>query len=158
MKQALIVLAAGAIYFALAYFLVGYAFGAAPGFAWAKESFGPLAGTRIWSHSVHAVVLLIAAIPSALVLGLLGRPDALRLAVVTGVLVAVASSLPSFLHPAVQPYLDTDFYVTTGIDGLKMVLVLVLLTWLFGKLPSNYAMQRSSRVGTPLAGSGRGAY
>jgi len=28
---------------------------------------------------------------------------------------------------------------------------------LAGKLPSNYAMQRSSRVGTPLAGTGSGA-
>jgi hypothetical protein len=43
------------------------------------------------------------------------------------------------------------------VDGIKFVLLLVLVTWLVTKLPSNYAMQRSSRVGTPLAGTGTGA-
>jgi hypothetical protein len=41
------------------------------------------------------------------------------------------------LHPEVHPYLDTGFYVTAGIDGLKMLLILMLLTWLAGKLSSS---------------------
>jgi hypothetical protein len=48
------------------------------------------------------------------------------------------------LHPEVQRYLDTAFYVMAGIDSLKMVLILMLLTWLVGKLPSNYACMDSS--------------
>ena len=92
---------------------------------------------------VHAAAVLVAAIPSALLLGIFGRPHALRLAALTGVLVAAASFIPSFLHPAVRRHLNTAFYVMAGIDSLKMVLILVLLTWLVGKLPSNNAFELS---------------
>src|SRR5262245_25926239 len=125
---------AGAMYLAIAYVTVGSFFGRAPGFEWSTETFGPLAGTRIWSHSVHAAAVLVAAIPSALMLGILGRPHALRLAALTGFLVAAAAFVPSFLYLEVRPHLDTAFYVSAGIDSLKMVLILVLLTWLVGKL------------------------
>ncbi len=152
-KLVLVVVIAGAIYFGLLYLSVNYAFGAAPGLVWVKESFGRLWGSRIWSHSVHAIGVLAAAIPSALVLYVFGRPHALKLAAVTGIVTAIAVFLPSFLHPAVRPYLDSGFYLVVGIDSVKMVLILVLVTWLLNKLPSNHAMQRSARVGTPLAGT-----
>lgn len=154
LKQALIAVARGTIYYLLAYFTVGSFFGAAPGFEWLTEAFGALAGTRIWSHSVHAVAVLVAAIPSAFLLGIVGRPHALRLAALTGLLVAAAAFVPSFLHPDVRPYLDTVFYVTAGIDSLKMVLILMLLTWLVGKLPSNNAFEPS---GWPLRRRATGA-
>jgi hypothetical protein len=156
-KFALAVGAVTAIYFALATFAVDYAFGVAPGFHWAMESFGRLAGSRIWAHSVHAVAVLAAAIPSALLLWIGGRPHAVKLAALAGVLTAVVCFLPSYIHPDVRPYIDTEFHVTVVIDSLKMVLILVLLTWLFSRLPSNYAMQRSSRVVTPLAGAVSGS-
>ena len=89
LRLALLLGAATAIYFGLAYVAVGYAFGVAPGFDWAMESFGRLAGSRIWPHSVHAVALSAAAIPSALMLWIRGRPHAVKLAALTGVLTAV---------------------------------------------------------------------
>jgi hypothetical protein len=144
-RQALIAAVAGVIYFVLAYFAVGYFFGAAPGFEWSMEAFGRLVGARVWSHSVHAVALLVAAIPSALILGVLGRPNALSLAAATGVLVAAASFAPSFLHPGVRPHLDAVAYVTAGVDSLKTVLILILLTWMVGKLTSNNACMDSPR-------------
>jgi hypothetical protein len=144
-KTALIVAVASAMYFALAYIIVGSFFGQAPGLEWSTETFGLLAGSRIWSHSVHSAALLVAAVPSALVLGIFGRPHALRLAALAGLLVAAAFCIPSFLHPEVQPFLDTDFYVTAGIDGLKMLLILILLTWLVGKLPSSNAHTAAQR-------------
>ena len=140
-RKALITIVAGAMYFAISYFTVGSFFGWAPGFEWSRETFGPLAGSRIWSHSVHAAAVTVAAIPSALVLAILGRPHALRLAGLTSALVAAACFVPSFLHPDVQPYLDMASYVSAGIDVLKMVLILMLLTWLVGKSP----FTRSSR-------------
>jgi len=155
-KTALIAAVASAMYFALAYIAVGSFFGRAPGLEWSTETFGLLAGSRIWSHSVHSAALLVAAVPSALVLGTFGRPHALRLAALTGLLVAVAFCIPSFLHPEVQPYLDTGFYVTAGIDGLKMVLTLMLLTWLVGKLPSSNVSEPPERPDPRRAATQRG--
>jgi len=146
-KAALIAVVAGTMYFALAYFTVGSFFGWAPGFEWSQETFGPLAGTRVWSHSVHAAAVLVAAMPSALVLGILGGPHALRLAALTGVLVAAALFVPSLLHPEVRLYLDAADYVIAGIDSLKMVLILMLLTWLVGKLPSDNVFEPSDYSG-----------
>lgn len=140
-KMVLIAVVAAAVYFALAYFTVDDFFGRAPGFEWSRETFGPVAGTRIWSHSIHAAAVLVAAIPSALLLGFLGRPHALRLAALAGLLAASAAFVPSFLHPVVRPALDTASYVIVGIDTAKMVFGLMFLTWLVAKLPSNNAFE-----------------
>lgn len=153
LKVALIVIVATALYLILAISTVNYAFGVMPALDSAEATFGRLAGTRIWSHSPHAAGVLVAAIPSALLLSIADRSHALRLAATTGVLTSVAALVPSFLHPDVRPFLDTHFYVTAAIDSQKLVLILMLPTWLFSKLLSYYAMQRSAHVGTPLAGT-----
>jgi len=152
-----VVLLAAALYFVLVYYLNGWIWGVAPGLDAFKSSLGRLAGTRVWAHSVHALALLFAAIPSALLLARFGRPHALLAAAMTGLITVVASLSPTFLNSFLRNLLDATSYAHMAVDSVKFVAILVLLTWLAGKLPSNYAMQRSSRVGTPLAGTGSGA-
>ena len=152
-KYALVTLVATGLYFSLTYFLQSPAFGYLPRFTWIQENFGRLAEARIWAHSAHGLALLIAAIPSAIVIALGGRPRALGIAAAAGVLTAVVAFAPTFLTESVRPYLDTTMIGHMAVDGFKFVFILMFVTWLIAKLPSNYAMQRSSRVGTPLAGT-----
>jgi hypothetical protein len=157
-RYLVVVLLAAAMYFALAYYVNGWIWGIAPGLDSFKTSLGRLAGTRVWAHSVHAVALLLAAIPSALFLARFARPHALLGAAITGLVTVVVSLAPIFLNGFVRNLLDATSLVHMGVDSVKFVAILVLLTWLAGKLPSNYAMQRSSRVVTPLAGTASGVH
>jgi hypothetical protein len=58
-----------------------------------------------------------------------------------GVLTSAAAFVPSIVHPGVLPSLDASDHVFIGIDSVKMVLILILVTWLIAKLPFKYAMQ-----------------
>src|SRR5688572_4316669 len=109
-KVTLTIVLASAIYLLLAISAVNYVFGALPRFDWAQDALGRLAGVRLWSHAAHAAGLLIAAIPPALLLGIVGRSHAVRWAGITGVLTSAAALVPSFLHAGVRPYLDASFY------------------------------------------------
>jgi hypothetical protein len=142
---------AGFIYLELAIYLVEYGFGIAPGYEWMQTTFGRLAGSRIWAHLVHAFALLVAAIPSAGILLIAFRPRAIASAAVTGALTAVAAFLPSLLHANSVSYLNNTSLVHIGVDSLKMMLILMLLTWLLTRLLSNNATQRSALIITPLA-------
>jgi hypothetical protein len=136
-KIAPVVLLAAAIYLFLAIQLVNYGFGNAPGFEFMKANFGPLAGGRVWTHLVYASALAVAALPSAIILALALRPRAVTFAAVSGVIAAIAGIVPTFLHPNVLALLDAPDFVRMGTDSLIMTLILVLLTWLLAKLPSN---------------------
>jgi len=152
-----VVVLAGSIYLALATYLVGYGFGIAPGFEWMMATFGRLAGSPIWAHLVHALALFMSAIPSAGILYIAFRPRAVLFAAVTGALAAVAAFAPTFLHADVVAHLNAVSLVHIGVDSLKMVLILMLLTWLLTKLPSNNAMRRSALGVTRLADPASGA-
>jgi hypothetical protein len=154
-KSLFIILVAAISYYTLAFLASGQLFGTVPGLDWMQSSFGRMAGARIWAHSVHALALLIAGIPSALLLSFTRRDQANLFAAITGVLTAVASLNPNILFYRGHLYPDVQIAHIT-IDSIKFVLILLLLTWLAGKLPSNYAMQRSSHVGTPLARAASG--
>jgi hypothetical protein len=104
---------------------------------------------------MHALALLIAGIPSALLLSFTRRDQPNLFAVIAGALTAVASLNPNILFYRGNLYPDVQIAHIT-IDSVKFVLILLLLTWLAGRLPSNYAMQRSSRVRTPLARASSG--
>jgi hypothetical protein len=156
-RYLVVVLLAAAMYFALIYYFNGWIWGVAPGLDSFKTSLGRLAGTRVWAHSVHAVALLLAAIPSALLLAKFSRPHALLGAAIAGLVTVVVSLAPTFLNSFVRSLLDATSFAHMAVDSVKFVAILTLLTWLAGKLPSNHAMQRSSRVGTPLAGTGTSA-
>ena len=145
------------LYLALATFLVGYSFGIVPGLEVMEAIFGRPAGSRLWAHSVHALALVVSGIPSAAILGLALRSHPVAYAALTGVIAAVAALADTLLRADVLAYLDSTDYLSMGIDGTKTVMILVLLTWLLGKLPSNNAMQRSARVVTPLAGTASGS-
>lgn len=155
-RYLVVVLLAAAMYFALVYYFNGWIWGVAPGLDSFKSSFGRLAGSRMWAHSVHAVALLLSAIPSALLLARFGRPHALLCAAIAGLLTVVVSLAPTFMNSFVRNLLDATSYAHMAVDSVKFVAILMLLTWLAGKLPSNYAMQRSAAVVTPLAGTASG--
>ena len=156
-RYLVVVLLAAAAYFTLAYYFNGWIWGVAPGLESFKTSLGRLAGTRVWAHSVHAVALFLSAIPSALMLAKYARPHALLSAAMAGLVTVAASFAPTFLNSFVRNLLDATSFAHMAVDGVKFVAILMLLTWLAGRPPSNYAMQRSSRVGTPLAGTARGS-
>lgn len=143
-KAVLIVILASVVYLAVALVTIDLAFGAMPSLEWTQNTFGKLAGTRIWSQSAHASGVLLAAIPTAALLRMANRTRAVRLAAWTGVLTSTAALVPSFLHPGVRPYIDTSFYVIAGIDSLKIILILLLVTWILTRAPIGGAMQRTS--------------
>jgi hypothetical protein len=155
-RYAFVTLVAAGFYFSLTYLLQSPAFVHLPRFTWIQENFGRLTEARIWAHSAHGLTLLVAAIPSALVIALFGRPRPIGIAAAAGCLTAVAAFAPTFLTASVRPYWDATMIGHMVVDGIKFISILMLVTWLISKLPSNYAMQRSSRVGTPLAGTGAG--
>jgi hypothetical protein len=149
-----VVLLAAAVYFILVYCLNGWIWGVAPGREALQSSLGRLAGARVWAHFVHAVALLLAAVPSALLLSWFCRPYAVHSATIAGAITVVASFAPTFLEPSVRSILDTTILTHMTIDSIKFVVILALLTWLANKLPSKNATQRLSRVGTsPLIAS-----
>lgn len=149
-KYPLVALLAAAVYYALTFFMLMQVFGSIPGLATMQHLFGSLAGARIWAHSLHAFALLVSGIPSALLVAYTCRPRAVSVSAVAGLMTAIAG-----LNPALLNYLafTSAPFVHAAIDGVKFVAILMLLTWLAGKLPSNYAMPRSSRVVTPLVES-----
>jgi len=153
-KIVLVVGLAAFLYLAFASFLVGYSFAVAPGLEFLEVTFGRLWGSRLWAHSVHALAMLVSGIPSAAILSIAMRPHTVAFAALTGFIAAVVALTDPLLRTGALALLDSADYVHMGIDSLKGILILMLLTWLLTKLPSNYAMQRSSRVVTPLAGSG----
>ena len=134
---------AGAIYFLAAVYLVNYTFGVAPGLGWLQGTFGQLAGTRIWAYSVHALGLVVAALPAALLLHLVLGLSAVRSAFWAGSAAAIGALVPTFLNPEIRERLAGADFMIMGVDSLTMVAILVLLTWLLSKLPSNYALERS---------------
>ena len=156
-RYLVVVLLAAAVYFVLVYYTNGWIWGVAPGREAFQTSLGRHAGARVWAHSVHAVALLLAAVPSALLLSWFCRPHAVLSAAIAGALTVVASFAPTFLEPSVRSILDTTILTHMTIDSIKFVAILVLLTWLANKLPSNNAMQRSALVVTPLATRASGA-
>ena len=156
-KVVLVVGLAAFLYLTLAVFLVGYGFGVAPGLAFLETTFGSVGGSRVWAHTVHALALVVSGVPSAAILSLALRPRAVTYAALTGVITAAVALSDTLLRPNLLAHLEPLDYLHMGIDSLKGVVILMLLTWLVTKLPSNYAMQRSSRVGTPLAPTGSDA-
>ena len=150
-----IVLLAAAIYYVLVYYANGWIWGVAPGYEAFQTSLGRLAGARVWMHSVHAVALLLAAVPSALLLSWFGRPHAVLCAAIVGIITMLAAFAPTLVNSG--SHLSPTSLAHMGVDSVKFVVIPVLLTWIANKLPSNNAMQRSSRVGTPLAGTGADA-
>ena len=154
-KYALVVLVAAAAYYVLTFFMIMQVFGNVPGLEWMQDTFGRLAGARIWAHSVHALALLVAGIPSALLSSLTCRPRAVVVAAIAGTLTAAAGLSPNFLFHSGTLYGFPIFHII--IDSMMFVVILMLLTWIATKLPSNNAMQRSALVVTPLATNARGA-
>jgi hypothetical protein len=154
-KFASFVLMAAVIYYALTSYLLIETFGNMPGMTWFQESLGRLAGARIWAHLVHALALFLAAIPCALLLSIACRPKAVLAAAIAGALTACLGLSESFLFLRGNLYIPSVVHIV--IDSIKFVLILMLVTWSATKLPSNYAMQRSARVVTPLAGTASGS-
>jgi hypothetical protein len=153
-KVVLVVGTAAILYLALATYLVGVGFGIAPGLEFLEATLGRVGGSRVWAHTVHALALFISGVPSAVILSFAMHPRAVTFAAVTGVITAIVAVANTILRPDLLALLEPWDYFSVGIDSLKAVLILMLLTWLLSKLPSNYAMQRSSRTGTPLARTG----
>ena len=148
-KHAVITLVAAVLYFVLTYYLQGPAFVHVPRFTWIQENFGNLAEARIWAHSAHGLALLLAAIPGAIVISVADVPQPVRAAAVAGALTALAGFAPTLLTESVRPYLDATTLGHMAVDAIKFVLLMMFVTWIFTKLPSNHAMRRSSHVGTP---------
>lgn len=141
-KLMLVVVLAAAIYFVVAVYLVNYSFGVAPGLELLQGTFGPLGGTRIWAHLVHALGLVVAALPAALLLHFALGHDAVRSSLVAGSAAAIGAIVPTFLNAEMRGRLDSTDFMTMGIDSLTMVAILMLLTWLLSK-PRYYALERS---------------
>ena len=139
-----VVLLAAVIYYVLVYYTNGWIWGVAPGYEAFQASLGRLAGTRVWMHSVHAVALLLAAVPSALLLSRFCRPHAVLCAAIVGAITVIVAFAPTLLGSGSQ--LGATHLAHMGVDSAKFVLIPVLQTWLANKLPSNHAMQRSSRA------------
>lgn len=133
-KYLSVVILAAAAYFALTYYTNGFVWGKIPGLPWMQESFGRLAGTRIWMHSVHALALLVAAIPSAILVSITCRPRSMVVAAIAGALTFGAGFAPTILNDTVRALLDNSTLVHMTIDGIKFVLILMALTWLADKL------------------------
>jgi hypothetical protein len=89
-------------------------------------------------HSVHAVALLLAALPVALIISWLCRPHALLCAAVAGAIAVIAGFAPILVNSASQ--LSATTLIHMGVDSFKIIGTPVLLTWLANKLPPNYAM------------------
>ena len=150
-RYAAVTLLAAGLYFVLAPNLMGLSFVHLPRFTWVQETFGSSAGFYLWAHAAHGIALLVAALPSAVISSLAGRPRVIFIAAVAGCLTAWFGLAAPLLDNL--PHVQATSIVSMVIDGIKFVLLLVLVTWLVTKLPPNYTMQRSSRVGTPLAGT-----
>jgi hypothetical protein len=137
------------IYLALASFLVGYSFAIAPGLELMQDIFGRLGGARIWAHSVQALALAVSAIPSAAILSLAMRPRAVAFAAVTGLTAAVVALADTLFRADILPLLDITDFVHMGLDFIKTVVILMLLTWLLTKVSSNQRTQRFPRAARP---------
>src|SRR5687767_13989660 len=126
-KYVLVAVLAAAAYYVLTFYMLMQVFGNIPGLEWMQQSFGRLAGARIWAHLVHALALLLAGVPSALLLAMTCRPRAVVVAAIAGTLTAVAGLNPSLLFYRGHLY---ELQVThMAIDSVKFVVILMLLTW-----------------------------
>jgi hypothetical protein len=79
-----VTLVAAGLYFLLAPNLMGVTFVHLPRFTWVQETFGKAASFYLWAHTAQGLALLVAAIPSAVIISLAGRPRPIAIAAAAG--------------------------------------------------------------------------
>jgi hypothetical protein len=103
--------------------------------AWRASFPTRLSGTLTWMILVHTLAVLIVSIPFALFIARFGGRPAPAIALAFTVVFFAIFSLPALIE--FFGTLPIRQRIVTGLDQIKLILVLPLLVWLMRKLPSN---------------------